>query len=176
MINDRAVQRSWTPHSVRSSGARTSVQVRYPPINACQGMDNIDMNRHCHGFKPPRTHHCQTCSSCVLKMDHHCIWIDNCVGFNNQGHFTRFLLHTSPSVWLALYLTLRQVVSSVLVDAALGQTQSPGRLAIVAMNIVILTPLSIILPMMAWNQVVFSFRSQSQSRSFERRCHFLYKT
>lgn len=28
---------------------------------------------------------------CVLKMDHHCPWINTCVGHYNHGHFTAFL-------------------------------------------------------------------------------------
>ncbi|XP_019871027.1 palmitoyltransferase ZDHHC6 [Aethina tumida] len=46
----------------------------------------------CEGFKAPRSHHCRRCGRCVLKMDHHCPWINNCVGWGNHGHFTYFLL------------------------------------------------------------------------------------
>ena len=34
----------------------------------------------CEGFKPPRAHHCRKCKRCCLKMDHHCIWLSQCVG------------------------------------------------------------------------------------------------
>lgn len=45
----------------------------------------------CQGYKAPRSHHCRKCGRCVLKMDHHCPWINNCVGHYNHGHFTAFL-------------------------------------------------------------------------------------
>jgi len=45
----------------------------------------------CQGYKAPRAHHCRKCARCVMKMDHHCPWINNCVGHFNHGHFTAFL-------------------------------------------------------------------------------------
>ncbi|EEB13059.1 zinc finger protein DHHC domain containing protein, putative [Pediculus humanus corporis] len=46
----------------------------------------------CLGYKAPRSHHCKKCQRCVLKMDHHCPWINTCVGFKNQAQFILFLL------------------------------------------------------------------------------------
>ncbi|KAG9508693.1 Histone-lysine N-methyltransferase NSD2, partial [Fragariocoptes setiger] len=48
----------------------------------------------CNLIKPDRAHHCSICRICVLKMDHHCPWINNCVSFNNYKFFVLFLGYT----------------------------------------------------------------------------------
>jgi hypothetical protein len=48
----------------------------------------------CNKYKPDRCHHCRVCRTCVLKMDHHCPWIYNCVGFKNHKFFFLLLFYT----------------------------------------------------------------------------------
>lgn len=49
----------------------------------------------CNVPKAPRSHHCSMCGTnngCILKMDHHCPWINGCVGYHNYRYFFGFLL------------------------------------------------------------------------------------
>ncbi|XP_013766883.1 palmitoyltransferase ZDHHC23-like [Pundamilia nyererei] len=54
----------------------------------------------CKIMRPPRAGHCRTCGSCVQRLDHHCIWINSCVG---QANHRSFLLTLSVFVLTSLY-------------------------------------------------------------------------
>lgn len=56
----------------------------------------------CKTYKPPRCHHCSRCNRCFLKMDHHCIFLDVCIGFHNYKFFILFLV--SNIVFVSFYI------------------------------------------------------------------------
>ncbi len=52
----------------------------------------VSVCKKCIAPKPPRAHHCSVCGRCVLKMDHHCPWLNNCVGHWNHRHFFLYMV------------------------------------------------------------------------------------
>jgi len=46
----------------------------------------------CRTQRTMRSHHCKDCGRCVERLDHHCPWIDNCVGLGNQRVFFFFVV------------------------------------------------------------------------------------
>ena len=48
---------------------------------------------------------CTICNLCILNMDHHCPWVDNCIGFYNKKFFIQLLLYV---VILTIYVDISE--------------------------------------------------------------------
>lgn len=45
----------------------------------------------CNIFRPFNASHCSECGFCILDKDHHCFWLDNCIGRNNYEFYYGFV-------------------------------------------------------------------------------------
>ncbi|RPA81517.1 zf-DHHC-domain-containing protein [Ascobolus immersus RN42] len=67
----------------------------------------------CQFRKPDRTHHCSSCNTCILKMDHHCPWLATCLGLHNYKSFLLFLTYTSLLCLLAFAVSSAYVYHTI---------------------------------------------------------------
>ncbi|XP_056155431.1 palmitoyltransferase ZDHHC23-B isoform X1 [Lampris incognitus] len=63
----------------------------------------------CKVVRPPRAGHCRICGVCVLRLDHHCVWINSCVGQANHRSFLLTLLLFLLTSLYGIILVLRSV-------------------------------------------------------------------
>lgn len=63
----------------------------------------------CKVLRPPRAGHCRICGVCVLRLDHHCVWINSCVGQANHLSFLLTLIFFLLTSLYGIFLVLRSV-------------------------------------------------------------------
>ena len=60
----------------------------------------------CKVIRTPRSRHCNICNRCVERFDHHCPWLNNCVGTRNHGYFYAFIVSMYALVLSEIIVTL----------------------------------------------------------------------
>mmetsp|Transcript_29510 Transcript_29510/g.44863 ORF Transcript_29510/g.44863 Transcript_29510/m.44863 type:complete len:83 (+) Transcript_29510:1305-1553(+) len=57
-------------------------------------IDPVQLCPDCEIIRTPRSRHCGVCDRCVERFDHHCPWVNTCVGYKNHNVFLLFLFCT----------------------------------------------------------------------------------
>jgi palmitoyltransferase len=84
-------------------------------LKLVEEFDATQMCPECQILRTIRSRHCGVCHKCVERFDHHCPFINNCVGHNNRKYFIVFIffafLYTTIAVingGQSLYIAIKK--------------------------------------------------------------------
>ncbi|XP_051215976.1 probable protein S-acyltransferase 12 isoform X1 [Lolium perenne] len=127
----------------------------------------------CQNGKPPRCHHCSVCDRCVLKMDHHCVWVVNCVGARNYKYFLLFLVYTFSETLLDISVLLPSFITYFQDESRRSNSASDIAILFIAfvLNLVfalsLLCFLGINMPLVLSNTTSIEVYARKNSRSWK---------
>ncbi|KAK0416208.1 hypothetical protein QR680_012345 [Steinernema hermaphroditum] len=92
----------------------------------------------CRVVKPDRAHHCRQCERCVMRMDHHCPVLGNCVHFHNHKFFINFLLAATALCFFAQAVIFPRVIEITknLFETSIEALRNPNAYTCVASGII----------------------------------------
>ncbi|KAF8636073.1 hypothetical protein AX17_003780 [Amanita inopinata Kibby_2008] len=122
------LRKLFRPHDSSISMPRVYI-ARRPPTTAALLPENRYCTRDCI-VKPHRAHHCRNCGTCVLKYDHHCPWIGQCVGARNHKFFLNF---TQAVAIFTTYVLATLLAYTIHDTAVLNDDVDPQRIVIIAL-------------------------------------------
>ncbi|CAD8203286.1 unnamed protein product [Paramecium octaurelia] len=136
-----------------------------------QRYDAKDICPECVCVKAPRSKHCDICQSCVLVYDHHCPWVDNCIGQNNHFQFYIFVLLLCLDITFTLALQFYFVIKEIQIDGSITDSYIllfvPSLFSIIIM-LLFLFPLWLLLYIQTMNllsgQTTYEKYSQSMKK------------
>ena len=104
--------------------------------------------KNCYVIRPINSHHCIVCHKCYIDQDHHCPWVNNCIGLFNKKYFILFLFYSFIQVidsdFLFFYYSLYKHIDQF--------NERPGLLAFDILSIVFGLILAIASVILFWNQ------------------------
>ena len=84
-------------------------------LKLLETFDSSSLCPECETIRTSRSRHCIICHSCVDRYDHHCPWINNCVGIRNHNLFLMYLISQMATLCITLYQTteiLKQFIAN----------------------------------------------------------------
>jgi len=66
----------------------------------------LDFCFKCSVFKTESIKHCSICDKCCKRFDHHCLWLDNCIGKNNYFFFKLILYNSFFDISITIIISI----------------------------------------------------------------------
>ena len=80
----------------------------------------------CNVIRLPKSRHCNICGKCVDRYDHHCPWVNNCIGRANHSRFYAHLILILAYCTTSLINAIATLVSDRPVKSEISSTLTTG--------------------------------------------------
>ncbi|KAK5163203.1 palmitoyltransferase akr1 [Saxophila tyrrhenica] len=97
------------PGFIPKGGSRGQTKNTIDELVEHGAFDEVHFCTACMIRKPLRSKHCRRCGRCVAREDHHCPWVDNCIGVNNHKHFLLYVVFMIAGIGLLVQLTIKYI-------------------------------------------------------------------
>mmetsp|Transcript_553 Transcript_553/g.1336 ORF Transcript_553/g.1336 Transcript_553/m.1336 type:complete len:328 (+) Transcript_553:31-1014(+) len=138
----------WVPEEILGDHGQIDEAARRAAIES----GAVRFCKKCQMYRPPRSHHCASCKKCVLRMDHHCPWVQNCVGAGNTKFFILFLFYATISCVYYSAMVFFFLLSFFKGKTALSVKELGAWLGIILATVIIVFCLSLMVAgLCGWN-------------------------
>jgi palmitoyltransferase len=110
---------------------------------------NDEVCTECRILRPPRSRHCYYCGKCVYRYDHHCQWVNNCIGLYNNNFFFAFLAMLVLLILVVDYIAITDFIYPHDEGLVSENTAQPPAAIVMVISTLALYPVSLLF----WVQV-----------------------
>lgn len=105
--------------------------------------------------KPERSHHCRACKTCTLKFDHHCPWLNQCVGLGNERYFVLFMSWLAFGCSIVVYSSIRPLRMSLSFSGEWPYSYTPRVFVLLLFLLALIMGFSLLI-MAGWQLILVS--------------------